>query len=251
MTALTLLAMLLLSAQQADAERGAREANSEGTVFINQAGGPRQDDDGGKVYLPSDIAPTKRPGSERTPDLAEAEQLSDRANSPEMGQLSDEDASSASMADQLTREKGRRALAQLTAADRRVLVQAVAGTDICEREPDIPAIVELCRQRLENRSDEFATANASRLSPEQRLLGEGLDSDRVASLQSAISRLGRGRGNFDSEEDQAVASVALGASTLAPDPTSPEDPTESQLSAETQALINAIVEQFANPSGGS
>ena len=39
-------------------------------------------------------------------------------------------------------------LAQLSAAERRVLLQAIEGTDICNDPPAVAAIVALCQNRI-------------------------------------------------------------------------------------------------------
>ncbi|MEL7218070.1 MAG: hypothetical protein AAGK01_06525 [Pseudomonadota bacterium] len=142
-------------------------------------------------------------------------------------------------------------LAQLTDAERQVLLEAIEGADICENPPKIPAIVELCETRLETRSSEFAARETNTLSAEERLLGESLDSTRTATtLDRDVERLARnaGRGDANSLDTQAIASVALGA----PPPAVPDQPAGTQLGdlpAETQALVNALVQQLGGAGG--
>jgi len=149
---------------------------------------------------------------------------------------------------QLSDGDSARALAQLSNAERQVLLQAVEGTDICERGSDIPAIKALCDGRIENRSAEF-TQETQRESAEDRLLGGGLDSTGVATLEAAIARLARNGVEPDNFSNQVIASVGL--NNPAPSDTGAAaaadgDPT-SDLSPETQAVVNAIVQQL----GGS
>ncbi len=134
-------------------------------------------------------------------------------------------------------------LDQLSNAERQVLLDAVEGTDICERGSDIPALKELCEGRLETRSADFAQ-NADG-SAEDSLLGGGLDSARLATLEAAISRLAGSGADSSDFSNQAIASVALGNATLtdAQATAAESDPT-SQLSSETQAVVQAIVQQL-------
>lgn len=143
-------------------------------------------------------------------------------------------------------------LSQLTIAERQVLLDAIQGTDICDNPPEIAAVIELCQTRIETRSSEFATREANSLSAEERLLGENLDRTRTAStLDRDVERLARnaGRGDVNSLDTQAIASVALGT----PQPALPEQSGGTQLSdlpADTQALINALVQQLGGATGG-
>ncbi|MEE4200740.1 hypothetical protein [Erythrobacter sp.] len=154
--------------------------------------------------------------------------------------------------DQLAARDAARALAQLTSEERQVLLEAVEGTDICDQNPDIPALRALCAERIETRSADFATSPANTLSAEERLLGEGLDADRVSTLETAIRRLAGSNAQADDFANQAIASVALGTSVLAPPEATTGEPAEgeAELSAETQALIDAIVNQFGVNGGG-
>ena len=236
---LAIIAAALPNSQTVGQER------EENAVFINQA--PSAEDAAATRVYHGAVEPVASVSAKAS---VEEQQVPDTGDGFALTQLSNESAEGSSRATQLTREEGRRVLAQLTAADRQVLLRAVEGTDICNKQPTLPVVIELCLQRLENRSEDFATANAARLSPEERLLGEGLDSDRVATLDKAVSRLAMGRPDFDSDEDQAVASVALSQGALTAEPATRDKEDASDLPAETQALINAIVQQFSNPSGG-
>jgi len=145
---------------------------------------------------------------------------------------------------QLSNANASSALDQLSDAERQVLLEAVEGTDICERGSDIPALQELCEGRIETRSADFAQ-NAGGSSAEDSLLGGGLDSSRIATLQSAISRLAGSSPDSSDFANQAIASVALGNTTLSDaQATSAESDPTSELSSETQAVVQAIVQQL-------
>ena len=146
--------------------------------------------------------------------------------------------------DQLSDGDSSRALAQLDPVERQVLLDAVEGTDICENADNIPAIRELCERRIETRSAEFARNNSGG-SAEDNLLGGGFDSARLATLQAVLTRLAGNTARPDDFADQAIASVALGQQDVlsGADATGAKDP-GSDLSPETQAVVNAIVQQL-------
>jgi len=143
-------------------------------------------------------------------------------------------------------------LAQLSSAERQVLLDAIQGTDICENPPEIAAVIELCQTRIETRASEFAARDTNTLSAEERLLGESLDRTHTAStLERDVERLVRnaGRGDANSLDTQAIASVALGT----PQPALPDQSGSTQigdLPAETQTLVNALVQQLGGATGG-
>jgi hypothetical protein len=137
-----------------------------------------------------------------------------------------------------------RVLAQLSAAERQVLLEAVEGTDICERNPEIPALKALCEGRIETRSAEFARSSDADTA-EGAILGEGLDSNRVATLESAIRRLAQNSGQSGDFSEQVIASVAINNRALGDSEAAvAEGDPGSNLSPETQAVVNAIVQQF-------
>lgn len=146
---------------------------------------------------------------------------------------------------QLSDGKSDRALAQLTPVEQQVLIDAVNGTDICESSPQIAALQSLCENRIETRSAEFSQTR-DQGSAEDNLLGGGFDSERLATLEAAISRLARNSSRADDFADQAIASVALGQQTVLTDleATETEGDPEKKLSPETEALVNAIAQQF-------
>ena len=146
---------------------------------------------------------------------------------------------------QLSDGESARALAQLTQEERQVLLEAVEGTDICDSGSNIPALQALCERRLETRSAEFAQGNEGS-SAEDTLLGGRFDSERLATLEAAINRLAQTSASPEDFANQAVASVALGQQGALSDAqaTSAEGDPTSDFSPETQAVINAIVQQL-------
>jgi hypothetical protein len=84
------------------------------------------------------------------------------------------------------------------------------------------------------------------LTLEQRLL---IERNRAAGngTDNAIKRLANGREAGEEDEEQAIASVVL-AGQDAPSQPAPDNPANSNLSAETQALVDAIVKNLGgNP----
>lgn len=243
MLARATILLLALAAQPACAQDGGEDRGGDAGVYVQQAEPNAADRSQTSVYAPNAsprqtdrrAEPIPGSGAAQNAPLAQVNESSDDV-SP-LNQLTDVDRNSA--------------LAQLSDAEREVLVSAVEGTDICNRETQIAAVQELCARRLEDRSEEFATVRTRRLSPEERLLGESLDNSRIATLESALNRLARGEGLVDAQEDQAIASIALADNPLAPQTPNGEQPGESDLSLETQALINAIVDQFGGGTDGN
>ena len=219
--------------------------NQERGVFVEQAPASTSEirqipDNSSKVYFPDEITPDSV--AEARARAAEQEQLErSAADDGTVVQLSTGDG--ARDVAQLSDGSSSEALAQLSEAERQVLLEAVDGTDICERTTNIPAIRDLCASRLETRSADFGRQVGN--SAEDSLLGGGLDSERVATLEAAINRLagvGADSNNFD---NQVIASVALGSQNLgdAAAADAEGDPTD-ELNAETQALVAAIVQQL-------
>ncbi len=150
---------------------------------------------------------------------------------------------------QLSRAELDATLAQLTPAERSVLLQAVEGTDICDNPPAVAAIVTLCKTRLETRSGEVDTRSDKPLTAEERLLRGGLESNGMPAVEAVIARLSRSSSASSSDDmsNQAIASVALTPqSTGAP---SGNNDDTSGLSAGTDAVINAIVQQLGGQPG--
>jgi len=257
------VAMVVAPALQAGQQPGGSNADAS-SVYVPQAptGGQDQpagvesgdvpaphEDAGSRVYYPDAITP-EATATARARQAAQ-QQVATQERAMAGSQLSQVGGSErdTDAVEQLPSDDAEEVLAQLTAAERQVLLDAVEGTDICERETDIPAIRALCAQRIETRSEEFAQASSNTLSAEERLLGEGLDGDRIETLESAISQLAR---NADAGQfsNQVLASVTLDDSAGIPGEQPPgEGDPGSELSAETQALINAIVNQFGVTTG--
>ncbi|MCZ8135541.1 MAG: hypothetical protein O9266_04490 [Porphyrobacter sp.] len=142
-------------------------------------------------------------------------------------------------------------LAQLTPAERSVLLQAIEGTDICDNPPAVAAVVALCRSRLETRSDEFAAKPEGPLTSEERLLRGGVESNGLPTVEAVISRLSRVNvASSDDFNNQAIASIALAPPPATEKPGKEDDPAGLGLGTETEALINAIVQQLGGPPGG-
>jgi hypothetical protein len=143
-------------------------------------------------------------------------------------------------------------LAQLTPAERSVLLQAIEGSDICDNPPAVAAIVALCRTRLETRAAEFAAPPEKPLTAEERLLRGGLESNGLPSVEAVIARLSKVTVAAASEDfsNQAIASIALAPPLTADKPAKEEDPAGLGLGQETEALINAIVQQLGGQGGG-
>ncbi len=146
---------------------------------------------------------------------------------------------------QLSRADLDATLAQLSAGERRVLLQAIEGTDICNDPPRVAAIIALCQTRIETRARDFTAVPEVSLSAEDRLLRGDLESSSLPTLEAVIDRLGRGGASIGDPSNQAIAAIALGTG-LPPAASKPdEDETGvGQLDDAAQALINALVNQL-------
>lgn len=229
-------------AQQSPNQQPANEVAQDEAAFVNQA----PEEPSSKVYFPEAITPQSveaaRARAARQQQIEARAQAAARRADPlaqvskagggnDVAQLSDGSSSTA-------------ALAQLSAGERQVLLDAVEGTDICERGSDIPALKALCDARLETRSEEF-TQNSQEGSAEDNLLGGGLDAGRAASLQTAIARLAGAEANPGNFDNQVVASVALNNQALSDaQATAAEGDPTAELSDGTRALVSAIVQQL-------
>ena len=232
------------------AQNNPNKVPREESAFINQApedareqvdAQPQPRQIGSPVYFPDQITPQTVAAARAR--AAEQEQLArERANAA-LAQVSSGEG--AQDVDQLSDGQSAQALAQLSPAERQVLLEAVEGTDICEQANNIPAIRALCEERIETRSAEFAQRRNNG-SAEDNLLGGRFDSDRIATLEAAISRLAQNSGRAENISDQAIASVALGQQAVLSDAqaTAAEGEGGIELSPETQAVVNAIVSQL-------
>lgn len=198
----------------------------------------------GRAYLDTAARPAT-PAAPR-PSLMQAgnEQISRRDSHAPASQISARGQGGPGMA-QLSKADLDATLAQLTPAERRVLLQAIEGTDICDNPPNVPAIVALCQTRLETRSSDFARRADKPLSAEDQLLRGDLESSVLPSVDQVIERLARGGASSGDFSNQAIASIALGNSAPAPSrPRNEEQADTASFGEETQALINALINQL-------
>lgn len=227
------------------AQQGTQDA---GGVYVSQSSDDRPTGDSpspaSKVYFPDEITPESvaeaRARAEERERL-EAQRRLAAETSEDVPQIAGE-TDRATALPQLTDESVREALSQLSEAEREVVLEAISGTDICDDPPAVEAIIRLCESRIETRSQDFAIAEANRLTPEERLLGEGLEDTGKPDLAAVIERLARDASRPDDPNNQAIASVAL----RQPDGVEAERPAEeaSQLSPATEDFINALVQQI-------
>jgi hypothetical protein len=240
-----LAALVVGGASGAVAQDQPRDVLVEESVFVEQA----PDDRSSSVYFPDEITPESVAAARAEAARREAEE----AHRQEQLRRAGRDGSLAQVTargdtgsdvDQLSDGQSAQALAQLTEAERQVLLEAVEGTDICERASSIPAIKALCESRLETRAAEFTRPVGE--TAEDRLLGGSLDAERVATLEAAVKRLAGAGPDANDFSNQVLASVALGNQTLsdAQSTAAADGDPASDLSPETQALINSIVQQF-------
>lgn len=173
-----------------------------------------------------------------------AERLSPAESIAPARQISAQADSGSGMA-QLSRADLDATLAQLSAGERRVLLQAIEGTDICNDPPRIAAIIALCQTRIETRAGDFTAAPEASFSAEDRLLRGDLESTSLPTLAAVIDRLGRGGASVGDPSNQAIAAIALGTGLPPPERKPEEDETGTgEVGEEAQALINALVNQL-------
>lgn len=233
--------------------------DSANAAFVVQAGDntqPREDDGNtpSKVYFPEPI--TAENVAAARARAARQEQLATQAveRSTDAGasleQLSSDGDANGGVA-QLSDGNPMPDLNQLSDVERQVLLEAIEGTDICDNPPDMKVIRDLCQTRIETRSSDFAAREVNTLSAEERLLGEGLDSSSRPNVEAVIDRLARNVGQASNFDNQAIASVALsGRPADIAQPGQDNGEAGSELSAETQTLINAIIQQLGGNGGG-
>lgn len=203
-------------------------------------------DAAGKAYLED------RPSSRPRPSMmqADGDQIGPLdSNDTPPSQITAMGESGSRMA-QLSKADLDATLAQLTPGERRVLLQAIKGTDICDNPPAVAAIIALCRTRIETRSAEFSSKPEQALSAEERLLRGGLDDNGLPTVERVIERLSRVTvASSDNFSNQAIASIALAPPPQQDRPGNEEDQTGLGLGSETDALINAIVQQLGGAGG--
>ena len=139
-------------------------------------------------------------------------------------------------------------LEQLTRPDTSVEFARVEGMDRCSAELLSAKDADYCARRLEARSGEFATQSEAPLTAEQVLVGERFASMAGAGVADASRTAARREISPEDRDLQALASI-----TLVPSPAgtaTPADEEEGKLPAETEALIEAIVNQLSQQGGG-
>ncbi|WP_285712779.1 hypothetical protein [Erythrobacter oryzae] len=231
-----LVPVLAVLAAAASAQDAPPIDRTEASQIELPASGP-----GGRAYLDESGAPAA-PRASLFADSAE--RLSPADSIAPARQISALGDSGPGMA-QLSRADLDATLAQLSAGERRVLLQAIEGTDICNDPPRIPAIIALCQTRIETRAGDFAAAPEAGLSAEDRLLRGDLEATSLPTLAAVIDRLGRGGASVGDPSNQAIAAIALGTGLLPPERKPEKDETgQAQLGEEAQALINALVNQL-------
>lgn len=209
--------------------------------------GPTTDEAARRVFV--DDAPAPRTRSSMMQSAGDQVGKADAGNTPPMQLTATSDSTQALQ--QLSKADLDATLAQLTPAEREVLLQAIEGTDICDNPPAVAAIVALCRTRLETRSGEFSVAPDRPLTAEETLLRGGIDNGGLPSVEAVIARLSRvTAASSDDFSNQAIASVALAPPPAPEGPGNGGDDTALGLGSETEALINAIVQQLGGQGGG-
>jgi hypothetical protein len=194
----------------------------------------------GKAFLETDrAAPAPRPTLMQTP----IDQIARRAANTPTSQITPLAQSGSGMA-QLSKADLDATLAQLSAAERRVLLQAIEGTDICDNPPNVAAVITLCQTRIETRSADFTSPGERVVSAEERLLRGDFDNAGLPSVGQVIERLARTNAASNDFSNQAIASIALAAP---PAPAQPGEDGQTEglgLGDETQALVNALINQL-------
>lgn len=198
----------------------------------------------GRAYLDTTGSPTSQQQPRASLMQTAGDQISRGSGNAPASQISARGQGGSGMA-QLSKADLEATLAQLTPAERRVLLQAIEGTDICDNPPNIAAVIALCQTRLETRSSEFTRRPERTLSAEDQLLRGDLEGDIQPSVDQVIERLARGGASTGDFSNQAIASIALGSSIPAPARPRQEENTETgNLGEEAQALINALINQL-------
>jgi hypothetical protein len=198
----------------------------------------------GRAYLDSTASSAKASAPRDSLVQTSNSQISRGASNAPASQISARGQGGPGMA-QLSKADLDATLAQLSPAERRVLLQAIEGTDICDNPPDIAAIIALCRTRLETRAADFAGQTDRPFSAEEQLLRGDLESDIQPSFDQVIERLARSGASSGDLSNQAIASIALGSNAPAQArPRDEEQADTSSMGEEAQALINALINQL-------
>ena len=237
--AATILPAAATAQEQPEPESGA--SKTEAQQIGARDGGTTAGEATRKVFLDAAPAPRARGSLMQT--------AGDQIGEADVGTMSTAQITgsgeSARRMQQLSEAELEATLAQRTPAERNVLLQAIEGSDICDNPPAVAAVLALCRSRLETRSSEFATAPEKPLTTEERLLRGAGENNGLPSVEAVISRLSRvSLASSDDLSNQAIASIALAAPPAPEKPGNEEDQAGLGLGQETEALINAIVQQL-------
>lgn len=198
----------------------------------------------GRAYLDTTDRPASPPQPRTSLMQSAGDQISLGVGNAPASQISARGQGGSSVA-QLSKADLEATLAQLTPAERRVLLQAIEGSDICDNPPDVAAVIALCRNRLETRAADFTSRSERPVSAEDRLLRGDFESSALPSVDQVIERLARGGASSGDFSNQAIASIALGSSpATAPRPREEEQTDTASFGEETQALINALINQL-------
>jgi hypothetical protein len=135
---------------------------------------------------------------------------------------------------------------QLSRPDTTVEFARVEGMDRCSAELLSAEDAEFCARRIEARSSDYTTRSEAPLTAEQVLVGEKYASAGGVSAVGASREAARRDVSAEDKDLQALASI-----TLVPAPQAPagEEEKDGGLPSETEALIEAIVNQLAQPGG--
>lgn len=223
-------------------EQAAHDSRIEAPQIAAQAPDAEQRAPASKAFLDNarnQPAPAPRASLMQSP----GDQLLRAGGSAPASQITSRDQSGPAVA-QLSKADLDSTLAQLSAAERRVLLQAIEGTDICDNPPRVPAVIALCQSKIEARSQEFTPAAERQLSAEERLLRGDFDNTALPSIGQVINRLARTSAASDDFSNQAIASIALTAPATPAQPGQDGESATQGLGEETQALVNAIINQL-------
>lgn len=240
--ALTPCALLLGSLLTAPAE--AQQGSPVETVQIREERRPDAAAQG-KAYL--DTPPAAARARERRAQTT-SQQIPAPNPARETAQISVTRQSGAGIS-QLSQADLEATLAQLSANERRVLLDAIRGTDICENAPEVAAIRTLCANRIETRASEFGDREPQAISAEESLLRGGLDENNAPNVVQVIQRLSRTSTAADNFDNQEIASIAL-APPAAPAGQDEEAGALSGLPPGTEGIINAIINRLGGGAGG-
>lgn len=210
----------------------------QSSTAIDQIGSPIGKDvnDGAAQEVSRDVSQPSGPQGEtavlvdseyRAPP--EAMQLTTEQSGGDVDQLGQRDRNTRSAPDVSDRKQG---------FETRVV--KLEGTDKCSAELLSAQDREYCQRAIENRSAEYSGIREIALTPEQKLLGERNFKLPDMGTEGALKRLVAGRNTAEDKDNQELASIILSESTIT-SPSTQQQPAENDLSAETQALIDAIV----------